>query len=338
MFNKRLIKGSATLLIAATLLLTACGTNTANEGSSNNGTNSTASTSTASGNADTSASVEAVKLSGEVLIDGSSTVYPITEAVAEEFNVLHKDVRVPVGVSGTGGGFKQFCAGEIAITNASRLIKSSEEELCTAANIKYTQYEAAYDGLSIVVSKDNDFVTDITIDELKAIYSSSSGILKWSDIRKEWPAENIVIYSPGADSGTYDYFVEAILGKENPMRTEGVTFSEDDNVLVTGVAGSKNAIGYFGFAYYEENVDKLNVVAVDGGNGPVIPTFETINNGTYAPLSRALYFYVNEAEMARPEVHAFVKFYIENAGELSNEVGYVALPDEKYTEQLASIK
>lgn len=334
MFSKKMIKGSAALLIAGTLLLTACGTNTTDE-SSTNTSNSTVSTTSASGQ---TATPEEAKLSGEILIDGSSTVYPITEAVAEEFNAINKDVRVPVGVSGTGGGFKQLCAGEIAISNASRHIKSSEEDLCKSNGIELTMLEVAYDGLSVVVSKDNDFVKDLTVDELKAIYSSLSGTVKWSDIRKEWPAEKIVLYSPGADSGTYDYFVEAILGKDDPMKTEGVTFSEDDNVLVTGIAGSKYAIGYFGFAYYEENTDKLNVVAVDGGNGAILPSFESINNGTYSPLSRSLFFYVNNAELTRPEVNAFVKFYIENVGDLAGEVGYVSLPAEKYKEQLALIQ
>lgn len=333
MFNKTFIKGSATLLIAATLLLTACGTNTANESSTNGSTNVT--TSSASGSAATTAPTSE-KLSGEILIDGSSTVYPVTEAVAEEFNAVHRDVRVPVGVSGTGGGFKQFCAGEIAISNASRPIKSSEEEACKANGIEFTKLDVAYDGLSVVVSKDNDFIDHLTVEELHAIYSSTSGTVKWSDIRPEWPAENIVLYSPGADSGTYDYFAEAILG-EDPIKTEGVTFSEDDNVLVVGVSGSKYAIGYFGFAYYEENADKLNVVAIDGGNGPIAPSYETINNSTYTPLSRSLFVYVNNGEMARPEVNAFVNFYLENVGELAGEVGYVSMPEERYTEQITLI-
>jgi len=333
MLNKKVIKGSVTLMLAATLLLAACGNNNGNNPASN------ATNSTATGNAGQTetAQKQDVKLSGEILIDGSSTVYPITEAVAEEFNALHKDVRVPVGVSGTGGGFKQFCAGDIAIADASRLIKAAEEEACAANGIEFTKLDVAYDGLSVVISKENDFIDYLTVDELHAIYSSTSGTVKWSDIRPEWPAENIVLYSPGADSGTYDYFAEAILG-EDPIKTEGVTFSEDDNVLVVGVAGSKYAIGYFGFAYYEENADKLNVVAIDGGNGPVSPSYETINNSSYTPLSRSLFIYINNKEMKeRPEVNAFVNFYLENAGELAGEVGYVAMPDELYAEQIALI-
>lgn len=333
MFNKKFIKGSAALLLAATLVLTACGnngnTNSNTGGSSNNA---------ATGNAASPAPTEEVKLSGEILIDGSSTVYPVTEAVAEEFGLqVSKDVRVPVGVSGTGGGFKQFCAGDIAIANASRLIKSTEEETCAANGVEFTKLDVAYDGLSVVISKENDFIDYLTVDELHAIYSSTTGTVKWSDIRPEWPAENIVLYSPGADSGTYDYFAEAILG-EDPIKTDGVTFSEDDNVLVVGVSGSKYAIGYFGYAYYEENADKLNVVAIDGGNGPVAPSYETINNSTYAPLSRSLFIYVNNAAMKdRPEVNAFVNFYLENAAELAGEVGYVSMPEDLYTTQIELI-
>lgn len=325
MVKNKTVKGLITLTMAAMLVFTAACGNT-NNGGSNNQTNAP------SNNAATSD----VKLSGEIKIDGSSTVFPITEAVAEEFNKVHKNVRVPVGVSGTGGGMKQFTAGDIPLTNASRHMKDEEAAIAKENGIEYTEVSVAYDGLSVVVSHDNDFIDHLTVEELTKIFSVEGGASKWSDIRPEWPNEPIVIFSPGADSGTFDYFKEVAL-KDVTMKTEGVTFSEDDNTLVTGVSGTPNGIGFFGFAYYEENQDKLRVVPIDGGNGPVEPTFESIKDGSYTPLSRELFFYVNNAEMARPEVAEFVKYYIENAGELASEVGYVALPDERYEEMLSLV-
>jgi len=336
MLKNKTVKGIATFAMAAMLVFTAaCGNSGSNEANSNAANTNNAATGAPTNNA-TEATQPEVKLSGEVKIDGSSTVFPITEAVAEEFNKVHKDVRVPVGVSGTGGGMKQFTAGEIPIANASRHIKDSEAEAAKAAGIEFTQIAVAYDGLSVVVSQQNDFIDHLTIDELTKIFSVEGGATNWSDIRPEWPNEPIVIFSPGADSGTYDYFAEVVLADAS-MKTDGVTFSEDDNTLVTGVSGTANGIGYFGYAYYEENKDLLKVVPIDGGNGPVTPTYDTIKDGSYSPLSRELFFYVNNAEMARPEVAEFVKFYIENAGELAGEVGYVGMPQEVYDEQLAKI-
>lgn len=331
MVKNKTVKGLITLTMAAMLVFTAACGNTNNEGSKNQAGSQTP----ASTNSANNAVASDVKLSGEIKIDGSSTVFPITEAVAEEFNKAHTDVRVPVGVSGTGGGMKQFTVGEIPIANASRHMKAEEAEAAKANGIEYTEVTVAYDGLSVVVSKDNDFIDHLTVEELTKIFSVEGGATNWSDIRPEWPNEPIVIFSPGADSGTFDYFKEVAL-KDVTMKTEGVTFSEDDNTLVTGVAGSSNGIAFFGYAYYEQNQSKLRVIPIDGGNGPVEPTFETIKDGSYSPLSRELFFYVNNADMARPEVAEFVKYYVEHAGELASEVGYVALPDEKY-EEMASL-
>jgi phosphate transport system substrate-binding protein len=278
---------------------------------------------------------EGVVLAGTIEIDGSSTVYPVTEAVAEEFALDFPDVRIPVGVSGTGGGFKRFCAGETAISNASRTIKDSEAETCKSAGIEYVELEVTFDGLSVLVNPQNDWVDYLTVAELNAIFQPESTVKTWKDVRAEWPAEEIKIYSPGADSGTFDYFTEAINGKAQASRNDAqVTFSEDDNSLVSGISGDKYAIGYFGFAYFEENQDKLKLVPIDNGNGPVAPSEATINDGTYNPLSRPLFIYVNTNEYKRPEVQEFVRFYIIFAGDLSSEVGYIAMPAEKYDEQL----
>lgn len=333
MVKSKGIKGIATLAMAAMLVFAAACGNSANDGT-NTGSNG--------GNTATTAPTEApteapVKLSGEIKVDGSSTVFPLTEAAAEEFGKEHKDVRVPVGVSGTGGGFKQFCVGEIAIADASRPIKEEEAAACKTAGIEYTELTVAFDGLSVVVSKDNDFIDHLTVEELHKIFVTGSTVKTWKDVRDTWPAEPIVMFSPGADSGTYDYFNEAILEKEG-IRNDMVSFSEDDNTLVVGVAGSKYGIGYFGFAYLEHNLDKLKAVPVDGGNGPIEPTYDSIKDGTYAPLSRPLFIYVNNKELERPEVKEFVNYYINNIGSMAGEVGYVALPDEKYAEEAAKIQ
>lgn len=331
MLKKKGFKGILMLSMVAMLAFAAaCGNNggnaeTENTGAANNATNAPAPT-------------EAAKLSGEIKVDGSSTVFPLTEAAAEEFNKEHADVRVPVGVSGTGGGFKQFCAGEIAIADASRPIKDEEATTCKDAGIEYTELTVAFDGLSVVVSKDNDFIDHLTVEELNKIFVTGSTVATWKDVRDTFPAEPIVMFSPGADSGTYDYFNEAILDKAGIRNDKAISFSEDDNALVQGVSGSKYGIGYFGFAYFEENQDKLKVVPVDGGAGAITPTTETIKDGSYAPLSRPLFIYVNNKELERPEVKEFVKYYINNIGPLAGEVGYVALPDEQYATEAAKIQ
>lgn len=279
---------------------------------------------------------EVGSLEGHIIIDGSSTVFPIIEAVTEEYTMYQPSVRVSVGVSGTGGGFERFVSGETDMNNASRAIEESEVLSLEEAGIDFTELEIAYDGLSIAVNPDNDWVDYLTIDELKRMWVEDGTVKKWSDIRPEWPDEEIKFYSPGADSGTYDYFDEVILEGEQIVKK--ATLSEDDNVLVTGVNGDKNAIGYFGYAYYMENRDKLKIVPIDGGNGPVEATKETIINGTYTPLSRSLYVYINNNSLQREEVYDYLKFMLHVVGDLAEEVGYVGLPEEKYVEQLEMIK
>lgn len=282
------------------------------------------------GTADSDSKVEGDQpLTGKVRLDGSSTVFPISEAVAEEFLAEEPRVRVTVGVSGTGGGFKKFLAGEIDITDASRVIKSSELEKAAAAGVEFIELPIALDGLSVTVNTKNDWVDYLTAEELHAIWKPDSPAVTWADVREGWPNERFRLYGPGTDSGTFDYFTKAINGKEQASRPD-FTASEDDNVLVQGIAGDHYSLGYFGFAYYTENKDKLRVVPVDGGLGPILPTVETIKNGTYAPLSRPIYLYVNPESLEDPAVATFVEFYLDNAAELAGEVGYVALPDEVY--------
>ncbi len=271
------------------------------------------------------------ELRGAVTLDGSSTVYPISEAVAEEFLAMAPRVRVTVGVSGTGGGFKKFLAKEIDINDASRTIKESESVEAEANGIDYLEIPVAFDGLSVVVNPQNDWVDSLTVAELQKIWQPGSTVDSWDDIRPDWPSAPIRLYGPGTDSGTFDYFTEAVNGESGASRPD-YTASEDDNVLVQGIAGDEYALGFFGFAYYVENQDKLKVIPIDGGNGPVVPTSTSINDGTYSPLSRPIFIYLNTASLARPEVRAFVDFYIDNAGVLASEVGYIELPEEMYQE------
>jgi len=268
-------------------------------------------------------------LSGTVEIDGSSTVYPITEAVAEEFNAAFRGVRVTIGVSGTGGGFKKFIAGETDISNASRPVKESELERMQAQGVSFIELPIAFDGVSVVVSPQNDWVDFLTTDELRMIWQPESTVSKWSDVRSEWPDRELHLYGPGTDSGTFDYFTEAINGKSQLCRSD-FTASEDDNVLVQGIAGDAEALGFFGYAYYAENRERLKIVPIDGGAGPVIPSADTINSGAYTPLSRPLFIYVASRSAADPAVDKFVHFYLDNASKLAEEVGYVGLPVEIY--------
>ena len=278
------------------------------------------------------ASSAAPALSGTVTIDGSSTVFPITAAVAEDFQIANPGVQVPTALSGTGGGFKKFCVGETDINDASRPIKADDDgegKACTANNIDYVELQIAIDGLTVVVNPANAFVSCLTIEELAKIYGPDSPKnLTWKDVRADFPADPVNRFMPGADSGTFDYFTEEING-EVDAATQDATQSEDDNVLVTGVAGDVNAISFFGYAYFVENQDKLKAVEVDGGSGCVAPTEATINDNSYAPLSRPLFIYpdVGKAK-GRPELKAFVDYYLENTNALSAEVGYVALPDD----------
>jgi phosphate transport system substrate-binding protein len=276
-------------------------------------------------------------LTGEIVSDGSSTVGPITQAIAEEFNSAAPNVKTSVDISGTGGGFERFCKGETDVQNASRPIKDEEAAACAAAGIKYLEFEVAYDGLTVVVNENNTFINCLNLAALKLLWQKENPAMTWADLNSAWPAEPIALYGPGTDSGTFDYFVETVLGKDGEIR-EDFTPSEDDNVLVEGVANDENALAYFGHAYYEENQDLLNAVAVDGGNGCVEPTTESVRDGSYAPLSRPLFVYVKEASLARPEVQEFMKFYIENAPEIAPEVGFVASPDETYMADAAELE
>ncbi|MBI2820542.1 MAG: PstS family phosphate ABC transporter substrate-binding protein [Acidobacteria bacterium] len=268
-------------------------------------------------------------LQGSVRIDGSSTVYPITEAVAEEFQKVHPRVRPTVGIAGTGGGFKRFAAGETDISNASRPIDPTEAVLAAQNNIEFIELPVGFDGLSVLVNPSNNFVTSLTVADLKRIWEPASTVKLWNDVRSGWPARVIHLFGPGTDSGTFDYFTEAINGKSKAMRAD-FNASEDDNVLVQGISGDRDALGFFGYGYYAENQDKLKLIAVDGGNGPVLPSPETIRDGAYTPLSRPLFIYVSTRAAARPEVEAFVQFYLDNAATLVAEVGYVPLPDAIY--------
>lgn len=268
---------------------------------------------------------------GKIAIDGSSSVYPITEAVAEEFRNLHSDIRITVGVSGTGGGFKKFARGETDISNASRPIKRSEIEACQEAGISFIELPVAYDGLAVVVSPSNNFVDHLTVAELKKMWepAAQNRVTSWRQIRSSFPDVPLRLYGAGTSSGTYDYFTEAVVGEAKSSRGD-YTASEDDNVLVQGVSSDQGALGYFGLAYYEENKSKLKLVPIDGGKGPVLPTDSTVRTGVYAPLSRPEFIYVKLQSSGLPYVQDFIRFYMEQAPALVKEVGYVPLPAEAY--------
>jgi phosphate transport system substrate-binding protein len=263
--------------------------------------------------------------------DGSSTVYPISLAVAEEFQIVNPDARVTVAFSGTGAGFEKFCRGETDATGASRPIKQSEVDLCAENGITFIELPIAADGLSIMVNPSNDFVDCLTVDELHQIWGPESSVQTWSDVRSEWPNEQIVLYGAGADSGTFDYFTSAINGESGAIRTDFFP-SEDDNVLVQGIAGDENAMGFFGYAYYVENQDRLKLVAVDGGNGCVAPSIETISDNSYTPLSRPMFEYFNaerlDSNATLAELAAFA--VSEDARPVIEETGYLAYPSEVY--------
>jgi len=269
-----------------------------------------------------------------IALDGSSTVFPISEAVAEEFQLQNAGMPVTVGVSGTGGGFKKFCRTETVISNASRPISASEITECTAAGIEFIELPVAYDGMAVVVNPKNTWANDITVAELKRLWepAAQGKIMKWNQVRASWPDRDIRLYGAGADSGTFDYFTEVINGKAKASRGD-FTPSEDDNVLVQGVAGDELALGFMGLAYYEENKDKLKLLGVDdevatNGAGAITPSFESVRGGTYRPLSRPMFIYVStKALNERPEVKAFVDFYLANTATLTQEVGFVALAD-----------
>ncbi len=279
------------------------------------------------------------QLLGSIRIDGSSTVYPITEAVAEEFRTESPKVKITIGISGTGGGFKKFSRGETDISDASRPIKDKEKTACKENGIEYISLTVAYDGMAVLINPENDWVDYLTIEDLKKMWEpeAQNNITQWNQIRSEWPEQELHLFGPGVASGTFDYFTKAIVGESGKSRGD-FTASEDDNVLVQGIASDKYALGFFGLAYYEENKDKLKLAGVDNGNGPVLPTIETVKNGTYAPLSRPVFIYISSNAVKRPEVIKFVEFYLKNVFELVKEVGYVPLPQEEYNKELEKFR
>ena len=268
-----------------------------------------------------------------VKVDGSSTVYPITEAVAEEFLKMKKQaVQVTVGISGTGGGFKKFCRGETDVSDASRPISAKEMQACAEAGIKYVELPVAFDALTVVVNPKNTWIKELKVEELKKMWEpgAQAKVTNWKQVNPAWPDAPLKLFGPGADSGTFDYFTDAINGKEKASRGD-FTASEDDNVLVQGVSRDVNALGYFGMAYYEENKDKLRAVPiVDKGGRAVGPSLETVMDGTYQPLARPIFIYVSDKAMQRPEVNEFIQFYLKNAPDLVKEVGYVPLAKKHY--------
>lgn len=313
MLSNRLFSvGRSGLLLAGVLGLVACG------GATQTGSDATDGTAAAGGS----------DLTGSVLVDGSSTVFPISEAMAEEFGRANPGVAVTVGVSGTGGGFRKFCAGETDISGASRPITQEEIDLCAEAGIEYVELPISFDGLSVVVNPENEFAQCLTTDELRTMWepSAQGTITSWSQVRADFPDQPLGLFGPGTDSGTYDFFMEAI-GADGESRGD-YTASEDDNVIVQGVSTEANGLGFFGYAYYAENADRLKLVEIDGGNGCVAPSPETIADGSYQPFSRPEFIYVKTTSLAEnPAVKAFVDFYIDMANaSLIEEVGYVPLP------------
>ncbi|EHC19662.1 PstS family phosphate ABC transporter substrate-binding protein [Fischerella thermalis] len=312
-------------LVVLSMAISACGDNQAtnNSNPAANG-NATPAANTAAGS----------NLSGKVTVDGSSTVFPISEAMAEEFQKANPGVQVTVGSSGTGGGFKKFCNNETDISNASRPIKPEEVELCKKNNVEYIELPVAFDGLSVVVNPQNNFVKCLTVAELKKMWepAAQGKVTSWRQIRPDFPDQRLGLYGAGTDSGTYDFFTKAIVGAEGKSRGD-YTASEDDNTLVQGVSSDTNGIGFFGLAYYENNKDKLKLVAIDNGKGCVLPSAETVADGTYQPLSRPEFIYVKKSAATRPEVKAFVDFHLaEENQKLVKEVGYVPLPQDIISE------
>jgi phosphate transport system substrate-binding protein len=269
---------------------------------------------------------------GAIKMDGSSTVFPIAEALAEEYQISKRGkVRVTVGIAGTGGGFKKFCRGETDISNASRPILKEEMDTCRAAGVRYIEVPIAFDALTVVVNPQNNWVKTLTVADLRKMWepAAQGRVTTWKQVRAEWPAERLMLFGPGADSGTFDYFTEAINGKAKASRGD-YTASEDDNTLVQGVENNKSALGYFGFAYYAAHKDKMRAVPIDGGKGPVMPSLEAVTDSTYNPLSRPLFVYVKEDAIKRPEVREFVQFMLAEGSKLISEVGYLPLPDKAY--------
>ena len=309
--NKGMITRIALFLGLVALLAAGCGRD--------NGTSGT--TTSAGGGSD---------LSGRIEADGSSTVGPYTTAAAERFQQQNAGVQVTVGVSGTGGGFERFCRGETDLSDASRPIKDEEATACKAKNIDYVEFQVANDALTVVVNKDNDWAKCLTIEQLAKIWGPDSKVSNWHQIDPSFPDQKLSLFGPGTDSGTFDYFTEVINGEAGASRSD-YSASEDDNTIVTGVAGEKGGLGYFGFSYFEENQDKLNAVEVNGGDGCVAPSVATAQDGTYKPLSRPLFIYVKKSSLQRPEVEAFLRYILDNETAIADAAQFVPLTDEQLT-------
>ncbi|HXK32902.1 MAG TPA: PstS family phosphate ABC transporter substrate-binding protein [Dehalococcoidia bacterium] len=332
-----MLSAMAGLAALSAVAFAACGDDDDNDGGAPTEPAAPTSQSTTSGGG---GGIDYGSLSGEIRIDGSSTVFPISEAVAEEFRSEASGVRVNVAFSGTGGGFERFCRGEIQVSDASRPIEPDEVQACADAGIDdIIELQVAIDALSVVVNPANDFADCMTVEQLHRVFTGQAQ--RWSDLDPSWPDDEIVLFFPGTDSGTFDYFVEAVIEgvDETATHTGDGTTSEDDNVLAQGIEGEENGLGYFGFAYFQEAGQQLRAVAIDGGEGCVEPSIETALDGSYQPLSRPLFIYTRESFLReRPEVLGFIKFYIDNANELAQDVGYVPMPDSLQAEQEAKIE
>jgi phosphate transport system substrate-binding protein len=267
-------------------------------------------------------------LSGRIQADGSSTVGPLTTRAAERFQQENSGVQITVGVSGTGGGFERFCAGETDLSNASRPIKDEEKAVCEQKNLEFVEFQVANDALTVVVNKDNDWADCLTVEELNKVWAPASKVSNWSQVRDGFPDQELKLFGPGTDSGTFDYFTDEINGEEGASRSD-YSASEDDNVIVQGVGGERGGLGYFGFSYFEENQDTLKAVAIDSGDGCVEPSVATAQDGSYTPLSRPLFVYAKVDALARPEVEAFVQYMLDNSVEIAEETQYVPLTDEQ---------
>ncbi|MDX6396776.1 MAG: phosphate transport system substrate-binding protein [Gaiellaceae bacterium] len=285
----------------------------------------------------TTASPSGDNLSGRIEADGSSTVGPYTTAAAERFRAVEPDVQITVGVSGTGGGFERFCRGETDLSDASRPIKDEEQQLCEQNGVEYVEFQVANDALTVVVNPQNLWAKCMTTAQLKKLWEPGSKVDSWNDLDPSWPDVLINLFGPGTDSGTFDYFTEVIVGEAGASRPDYAA-SEDDNVIVTGVAGEEGALGYLGFSYYEENMDKLKAIEIDGGDGCVAPSVETAQNGTYKPLSRPLFIYVKKESLARPEVEAFLRFLLDNEKEIAAAAQFVPLTDEQLAKAKADLE
>jgi phosphate transport system substrate-binding protein len=282
----------------------------------------------------------AEQLSGTILIDGSSTVGPLTTAAAESYRNEQPDVNIEVGISGTGGGFERFCAGETDISNASRPIDEEEEvPLCQDAGIEYTEFQVGVDALTVVVNTANDWVDCMTVDQLKTIWEpgAEGKVTNWSQVDPSFPDQELTLAGPGTDSGTFDYFTDEINGEEGASRSD-YQASEDDNQIVQAVSGSEGGLGYFGFTYYEENQDTLKALEVDGGEGCVAPSVDTARDGSYAPLSRPLFIYVKNDSLQKPEVRGFVEYFLTNSIQLAEDALFIPVPDETVTENLSTLE